>query len=99
VRILAGKDAGDPESQRKDRRHVLAAVDRQIDLAVQQRVLDLFHEEALSTRLGQGRFLKPVSGCLDDHDLACRSAGFSQKPRNGVGLVERELTAARAETN
>jgi hypothetical protein len=99
VRILAWKDAGDCESQRKDRRHVLAAVDRQIDLAVQQRVLDLLDEEALSTGLGQRSFLKPVSRRLDDHDLARGSAGFCHEPRDGVSLVERELTAARAEAN
>jgi hypothetical protein len=73
-------------------------VDRQIDLAVQQCVLDLLDEEALSTSLGQRSFLQPVSRRLDDHDLARGSAGFCQESRDGVSLVERELTAARAES-
>jgi hypothetical protein len=98
VRILAGKDTGDCESQWKDRRHVLAAVDRQIDLVVQQRVLDLFDEEAFPSGLGQRSVLKPVSRRLDDRNLARGAAGFSQEPRDGVSLVERELTAARAES-
>jgi len=40
-----------------------------------------------------------VSRCFDDHDLARWTAGFSQQTGDGMGLVQRELTAARTETN
>ena len=44
-------------------------------------------------------FLQAVAGRLDDHDLACGAAGFRQQARDRVCLIERQLTAARAETN
>jgi hypothetical protein len=70
VRIFAGQHTSDDQPIRKHGRHVLAAVNGQIDVGVQQRILDLFDEQSLAARFRQRRFLQPVSGRSDDHNLA-----------------------------
>ncbi len=56
-------------------RHVLAAVHREIDLAVQQRVLDFLDEQALAPDFRERTLLQAIARCLDDDDLACGAAG------------------------
>src|SRR5439155_16479013 len=92
------KHARDRESLRQDRRHVLAAVDREIDLVAQQRVLDFLHEEALAADVRDWRLLQAVARCLDDDDAARRSAAFGEARLDGVGLPQRERAAARPES-
>jgi hypothetical protein len=80
VRVLARQDAGYREPVREDRRHVLAAVDREIDFAIEQRVLDLLDEKPLAAGFGKRRLLQAVARGLDDDDLARRSAGRVEQP-------------------
>src|SRR5258708_420209 len=98
MRIFARKHARDGEPLRQDRRHVLAAVDGEIDFVTQQRVLYFFHEQAVAADFGQGRLLQAVARRLDDDDAAGRSAAFGDACRDSVGLPERELAAARPES-
>ena len=69
-------------------------MDREVDFAAEQRVLDLLDEEPLAAGLRQRRVLEPVAGCLDRHQLRARSA-ILDEPRDGSRLPERELAAAR----
>ena len=54
----------------KHRRHVLAAVHGEIDVAAEQRILDFLHEQPLAADVRQRRFLQAVARRLDDDDLA-----------------------------
>ena len=86
------------ESLGQHRGHVLAAVNGQVDVAGQQRVLDFLHEQALSADLRQRRVLQAIARGLDDDDLAgCagrRLKALGHQPR----LEEGELTSSTAET-
>src|SRR5262249_36885085 len=57
-------------------RHVLHGVDREIDAAVQQRLLDLLGEQALAADLLQLSVLHPVARGADDRDLRGRQVGM-----------------------
>ena len=77
-RILARQHAADLEPVRQDRRHVLAAVDGEVDLAGEQRVFDFLHEQPLAADLRERRLGQPVAGRLDDDDLALRCRRVSR---------------------
>ena len=98
TRILALQHRADGESLRQDRRHVLAAVHREIDLAGQQRILDFLDEQSLAADLRQPRFRQPVAGRLDDDDVALDAGALAQQGGNRVCLPARELAAARSNT-
>ncbi len=98
ARVFAGQHRGDVEAVRQDRRHVLAAVHGEVDLAAQQRVLDFLHEQPLAADLGERRLLQPIAGRLDDDDLAGRAARCPTRRRGRARLPEGELAAAGAET-
>ena len=70
----------------------------EVDFVAQQRVLDFLDEEAFAADLGKWRFLKPVAGRLDDDDAAGHVAGFLQTRGDGVGLPQRQLAAARSQS-
>jgi hypothetical protein len=72
-------------------------VDREVDLALQQRVLDFLDEQPLAPDLGQRSILKLIAGCLDDDDACGRCAAVSQTRCDGIGLPEGELASARAD--
>ena len=97
ARILAWQHAGDLEPVRKKRRHVLAAVNGEIDLASQQRILDFFHEQALAADLREWRLAQSVAGRFDDDDFALCAGAIAKKRGDGVGLIERKWTAAGAD--
>ncbi len=69
ARVLAWQDPGDGQRLRRDRRHVLRAVHREIDAILEQRLLDFLNEEPLVARLGERRVLQPIAGGLDDDEL------------------------------
>src|SRR5581483_8215363 len=94
-RFLARKHTRDGQTVGENRRHVLAAVNGEIDLVPQQRLLDFLHEQALAADFGQRRVLQPVARRPDDHDAALRSTGFGNPRGNGVRLPQGELAAAR----
>ena len=54
ARILARQHRGDVESLGQHGRHVLGAVHRKVDLAREQRVVDLLHEQPLAAGVGSG---------------------------------------------
>ena len=97
ARILAREHAADLESVRKQRRHVLAAVNGEVDVAGQQGVLDFFHEQPLAPDLRERRLAQAVAGRLDDDDLAQRSDAIAEEAGDGIGLIERERAAAGAD--
>ena len=81
VRILARQHGGDAQAVGQDGRHVLAAVDGEIDLVAEQRVLDFLDEQPLAADLRERRVLQPIAGGLDDDDAARGSAGSRDRGR------------------
>ena len=79
------------------RRHVLAAVHRQVDGAGQQRVLDFLDEQALAADLRQRRVGEAVARGLDDDDLGLDAGALEQQRRDRACLHQRQRAAARAE--
>ncbi len=73
ARIFARQRRRHGQALGQHRRHVLRAVDREIDLAAEQRVLDFLDEEPLAAGLRERRVLEPVAGCLDRHQLRRRA--------------------------
>jgi hypothetical protein len=69
---------------------------REVDIAREQRILDFLHEEPLAANLGQGRLLQTIAGCLDDDDLAVRSACRLNPLGYEPGLKEGELASPAA---
>jgi len=57
MRILSRQYSGNAQAFWQDRRHILAAVHRQIDLSIQQRIFNLFHEQSLAASFGERCFL------------------------------------------
>ena len=98
MRILARQHAGNHEPLGQDGGHVLAAVDRQIDLTLEERVFYFFDEEALPADFRERCLLQAIARRLDDHDLAGRPARVGYACGDGVRLPERELTATRAQS-
>src|SRR6185503_14101254 len=94
--VLPRKRRRDRESVRQDRRHVLRAVDGEIDLACQQRVLDFLDEESLATDLRQRRILKPIAASLDDDRLGRHTRLLEQRGHR-LRLPERQRAASGAE--
>jgi hypothetical protein len=68
---------------------------RQIDAAVDQRILNFFRKQAFASDATQGHVGDAISGRLDDLDAAFRAAGF-QPPLYIMSLPKRELRPARS---
>ena len=98
ARILARQHGADLQALRQHHRHVLAAVHRQVDLVAEQRILDLLDEQPLAADLRQRRLGEPVARRLDDDDLRAHAGLLTQQRGDGVGLEERQLAAARADS-
>ncbi len=97
ARILSREHAGDFQSFRKERWHVLAAVDGEVYVAGKEGVLDFLDEESLASDLRQRRFTQAIAGCLDDDDLALRSGVGGKEAGDGIGLIERKRAATGAD--
>ena len=96
-RIFALEHRADLEPVGQQRRHVLAAVHGEIDVAAEQRVLDFLHEEPLAADVRQRGFLQAVARRLDDDDLAAPGRRPLDALGDEPGLKERELTSSAAE--
>ena len=94
--ILAFQNRAHLEPFGQERRHVLAAVNREVDVAAEQCVLDFLDEQPLAANLGQRGLLQSIAGRLDDDDLAGRSAGRLYALGYEPGLKEGEVTSAAA---
>jgi hypothetical protein len=66
--VLAHRERRDLEPRGQRRRHVLGRVHRQVEAPIEQRVLQLLHEEALVADLRQRRVDDPVPGRDDRLD-------------------------------
>ena len=69
----------------------------EIDVLAEQRVLNLFHEEALASDSRERRVLQAVAGRLDDDDPARWAARSRDAGGDGVRLPQRQRTAARSQ--
>ena len=69
----------------------------EVHLTGEQRIFDLFHEQALAADLRQRRFAQSIAGRLDDDDFALCADAITKKRGDGVGLIERKWTAAGAD--
>ena len=86
------------ESLGQDHRHVFAAVDRKVDFTGEQRVLDFLDEEPLAADLRQRVLRQVVSPDVRMTTISHSDTGLrAQLRRDGVGLKQRELAAARAD--
>jgi hypothetical protein len=72
-------------------------VDGKVDLALQQCLFDLLHEEPLAAHFRQRSLLEPIAGRSNDDDLARGAAGLRQPRGDAARLIQGELAAARAE--
>ena len=73
-RILPGRGGSQSEPFRKGRGKILEAVNGEIDAAFEQRVLDLFREQAFAADLSQGNVGDAVAGGFDDLDACFETA-------------------------
>ena len=109
ARVLALGHGGDAEALGQQRRHVLHRVDRAVDAALDERLLDLLGEEALAADLQQAAILDPVARGGDDDQrrdaLDVRRVRRVGAQRRGdaalhvAGLGQAELGAAGADTH
>ncbi len=93
-------DYGEPLGQLG--RHVLERMNREVDLARQQRRLDLFREEALAADRRQRAIAHEIAGGADGHDLdraGRRELGMrgDEAVSDRLGLDQRQWTAARTD--
>ena len=77
--ILARGKGAEHEPVGQHRGHVLQAVHGDVDAAVEQRLLDLLHEERLAAEVGEGDVGEAVAGRPDGHDLDVDAEG-AQRP-------------------
>ena len=102
ARILALEDGGDGEALRQDRRHVLHRMHGEVDVAGEQRLLQLLGEQPLAAGLDQRPVGDPVAGRLDDDQLALlrRKAVRGAEARGHLArLGQRQGRAARADAD
>ena len=92
--ILARQEGGDDKPRRLGRRHVLHAVDRGIDPAREQCLLDLLDEQALAAGLVGRRQRRNRGGQsvahqagLGQSELAAARAEFQEGNRHGAALA------------
>src|SRR5688500_16025397 len=70
---------------------------REVDVAVDQRILDFFHEHAFAADVRQRYFLQSIARCFDHDDLACRAPRGLHALCNEPGLKEGQVTSSAAE--
>ena len=97
-RVLPREHGANLKTLWKHHRQVLAAVDGEIRLAREERLLDFLHEQPLATNLGQGCFGEAISRRLDGDDFGCHAAPFTQSGSDRARLEQRELAAASCDS-
>ena len=98
--IGARQEARERQALRQEGRHVLGRVNREIDPAVDQRLLDLLGEQAFAAEIGERPVAHEIARGADDHDLdrVVRDVvRGGERGLRGAGLPERKRAAARAE--
>jgi len=97
ARVVSRRDGANDAAIRQARRHVLERVDRDIDVATQQGVLELLREQALVADLGERHVQHLVAHGLDRHDgrIELRQLG-SQRIAHKVRLPHGEARLTRA---
>ena len=71
-----------------------------VDLALEQRGLDFFHEQPLATDFGERDVADLIAGCLDPHDLYFESGERApHQVDDPTGLCDRQRAAASAYAN
>lgn len=99
--VFARQEGRQGQAGRQHGRHVLGGMHRDIDPAVDQRLLDFLSEKPLAADFRQWPVLDPVAGCLDDNDLEGlfgQAMGRHQPVAGFMGLCQRQLAASRADT-
>ena len=97
--VLARQEARERDPVRDEGRQILGRVDGGVDLAREQRDVDLLGEQALAAGLGERPVLDRVAARADDPqlDVLLRPAVRLREPAPGlVGLSERQRRAAGA---
>ena len=100
ARVLARQKRREHQPVRQEGRHVLGRMHREVDAALEQRLLDLLGEQALAAGLGQRPVLDPVAGGADHLDLDPRrieAMRLRQRVAHHAGLRQRQRAAARAD--
>ena len=95
--VFSRQHGAERQTLGKHGRHVLAAVDGDINRAVEERVLDLLDEQALATGFGQRCVREPIAGRLDHGDFA-RDSGVrlaALPPRCSPGTARADCRAFR----
>ena len=98
-----GRIAGDRQARRQHGRHVLHGMHGEVDLAGQQRLLDLLGEKALAAGLRQRPVLDAVAGRRDDAHLELVAGrapcAASSRSLHLARLRQRQRRAARADAD
>jgi hypothetical protein len=95
--IFALEDSTNVEPFGQHGRHVLAAVDGQVDITAQQRIFNFLDEQPFAPDFGQRGILQTIAGGFDDDDVAAWAIQRLDPGRDESGLKKGELTAAAAE--
>ncbi len=90
-RILPSEDGADDKAVGKKGRHILHAVDGEIDRSRDERLLDLLDEESLASDLGEGDGKDHVPRRLDDDEFGGASGGLPKELGHMAGLPQGEL--------
>jgi hypothetical protein len=97
ARIGALREGHQREALRHARRQVLRAVHRQVRAPVEQRLLELLHEEPLAAHLRERHVLESVAGGAQRDQLRRDAEPLLDPPRHPLGLGERELARPRGD--
>src|SRR5262249_29828490 len=100
ARVLALECCGQCQASREDGRQILGGMDRKIDRALEQRLLDFFGEQPLAAGFGERAVLDLVSGGSDGDELDRRNGEAvrrKERAAHKLGLLERQRAPARAE--
>ncbi len=102
ARILALENGGDDEALRQDCRHVLHRMHGEVDVAGEQRFLQLLGEQPLAAGLDQRPVGDPVARRLDDDKLALlrrKRVRGAEACGHLARLGQRQRRAARADAD
>src|SRR5277367_1928870 len=98
ARINTHRNRRNGKRSRKLRRKVLQTMHRKVDPVIKKRLFDLLGKHALRSHLVEGHILQGIARCANDLN-ADLMPGTAQRVGNMVRLPERQLRAARADTD